>query len=548
MKVKKLVAILLTLILALGLLPMSAFSEGEGGVTSTELSNDSTASITITDAVENDEFKAYKVIDITYNSVDNTLTYAWNENFKGYFESSDYNTVIIKDDENKDKEITCDTVEKFAELKDDSDALKKLLSNLPQYIDNKSIKAVDETESHTVGKYKTAKYENLKMGEYFIRPTATTSVYQLMLQKVEPSVKEGKYVLENVTFGAKHKEVNVTKEADKTSITKGEKVKYTIKVDVPTYDTGAKDISFYVSDLLPNGLTIDEDTIKVKLGTTEPQENTSYKLYKVPNESYTFKLSVSSEQYFQVWHAFAGADKPQLIITYTATLKDDDKTNVNELETNTVTFDYSNYPYVENSHQQKTASVDVTTFGIKIFKYYEDKAKKEKVELSGATFDLYRTLTDEEKIHYEALSDNDKERLGFVDSIPNLKGEARKGKKLESQTTKDGGYATFEKYEANETKYDYYLVETKAPSGYNLSDEATKVNFSASKVEGRDDIKVVDENGYIQVDIVNNKGIILPITGGTGTVIFTIIGIALMLCAVVLLVVSRKKTKAKENK
>ena len=54
--------------------------------------------------------------------------------------------------------------------------------------------------------------------------------------------------------------------------------------------------------------------------------------------------------------------------------------------------------------------------------------------------------------------------------------------------------------------------------------------------------------GVYTVKVKNTSGIQLPITGGTGTVIFTVVGIALMVGAVVLLVVSRKKSKANDNK
>lgn len=54
--------------------------------------------------------------------------------------------------------------------------------------------------------------------------------------------------------------------------------------------------------------------------------------------------------------------------------------------------------------------------------------------------------------------------------------------------------------------------------------------------------------GVYTVDVENSSGIQLPITGGTGTVIFTVIGIALMAGAVVLLVFSRKKVKTDGNK
>ena len=485
---------------------MSAFA-------ATPVTSASTASITVTNALANDVLAAYKVVDIAYNKTNNTLTYAWNSDFADYFAgTTSYNA-------------TAYTVEQFDALTDDSDTLKSLLAGLPNYISNRSITPVDTTQ--TVAADGTATFANLAMGEYFIRPTSTTSVYQLMLQKVEPTVAdvEGKqtYVIDDVTFSAKHKEVSVTKTADKTSVTKNEKVTYTITVDIPTYASQAVDKSFYVSDLLPDGLTIDVGSIKVaRNGTDITSENTQYTLNTTANTTtspyYTFKLSVDTDKYAANWAVDGGN---QLVITYTATFNKDTSTEVNVKETNTVTFDYSNYPYVENSHEQKTATVNVTTFAIKIDKYVNGD---EGAKLANAKFDLYRTAT-------QAEID-----AGTSVEIPLT---SIQGIKLEGDKVTDAnGVATFEKYEANGTKYDYYLVETQAPSGYNILNNAAKVNFT--------DSDVATTEGVYTVKVPNKSGIQLPITGGTGTVIFTIIGIALMVGAVMLFVVSRKK--AKESK
>lgn len=498
-KAKKLVTLILTALLVLSILPMNVFAAQRNVV------SDSKASITINNAVENDELAAYKVVDLTYNAATNTLTYVWNSDFADYFAgTTSYNA-------------TAYTVEQFAALENNSDTLKSLLAQLPNYIANRTIAPV---ATQTVGAGKTATFANLAMGEYFIRPTSTTSVYQLMLQKIEPTVVNGTYVIDDVTFSAKHQEVSVTKTADKTSVTKNEKVTYTITVDIPTYATGATDRSFSVSDLLPDGLTIDTDSINVilkYLGFESTLREGTYTLDKTATDDYTFKFSVDSTQYLY----WAGLGGHQLIITYTATLNDDATTAVNTKETNTVTFDYSNYPYVENSHEQKTATFDVTTFAIKIDKFVKgDKTKK----LAGAKFDLYRTATQAE-IDAETSVE-----------IPHT---SIQGIKLEGdKVTDDNGAATFAKYEANGTNYDYYLVETQAPSGYNLLDDAVKVKFTDADVE--------NTAGVYTVKVSNSSGIQLPITGGTGTVIFTIIGIALMVGAVVLFVVSRKK--AKESK
>ena len=70
MKSKKLATLLFTIILVLGLLPMSAFAAQR------IVAAGSTASITVGNAVENDVLAAYKVVDITYVAETNTLTYA----------------------------------------------------------------------------------------------------------------------------------------------------------------------------------------------------------------------------------------------------------------------------------------------------------------------------------------------------------------------------------------------------------------------------------------------------------------------------------------
>ena len=489
MKTKKFAVLLFTLILALGLFPMSVFA-AQSTVTPT-----STASITINNAVENDVLAAYKVIDITYNATSNQLSYAWNTNFANYFAGK--------------------TVEDFAALNEDD--MKNLLAGLPAYIATNSISPVD---TQTVAAGGTATFANLAMGEYFIRPSSTTSIYQLMLQKVEPTVVDGEYKIDNVEFTAKKAEVSITKTADKTSVTKGEKVAYTVTVDIPTYADNTTDKTFSVSDLLPDGLTIDTASINVKIDDAAV-DSTAYTLDTTATADYTFKLSVDSTQYTNNWAVKAGK---KLVITYTATLKDDNTTAVNAKETNKATFDYSYYPYVTDSHKQITKTVDITTFAIKIDKY--DNAD-ESTKLSGAKFDLYRTATQ---------ADVD---AGITTvKIPHTEIQ---GILLESdKTTNTNGVATFEKYEANGNKYDYYLVETKAPSGYNILDNAVKVNFT--------DANVSTTAGVYTVEVPNSSGFKLPITGGEGVVLFSVIGIVFMGGAVFLFIMTRKKAKANNKK
>ena len=505
MKTKKFAVLLFTLILALGLFPMGVFAA------SIPVTATSTASITINNAVKNDVLKAYKVVDITYNEASNHVSYAWNSAFADYFAQ----TNSVTNSANQ-----AYTVEQFDALTDDSDDLKNLLAGLPKYIANNNI-AVAKTA--TVGEGGTATFADLEMGEYFIRPSSTTSVYQLMLQKIEPKVEEASegnphYVIEDVTFTAKKEEVTITKTADKTSVTKNEKVVYTITVDIPTYADNTTDKSFYISDKFPDGLKLDPASIKVSSGGTDI---TAYTLDTTATADYTFKLSVSTNQYTDSWTNKGGN---KLVITYTATLNDDTTTTVNVKENNTATFDYSFYPYDADSHKQKTVDYAVNTFAIKIDKFAfngintGDKTNK----LFGAKFDLYRTATTEET------------NAGRTVTIPHTNVQ---GIKLESDlVTDNNGSATFKKYEANGTKYDYYLVETQAPHGYNILANAVQVNFTDADVEAT--------NGVYTVEVPNSSGITLPITGDEGIVIFTVIGIAFMAGAVILFVLFHKKAKA----
>ena len=505
MKTKKIAVLLLTLVLTMVLSPMSVFA------VPTTVTADSKASITVNNAVKGDVLEAYKIIDITYNATTNNLTYAWNSDFEDYFTNK--NT----------------TIKQFAAMETDSAELKNLLAGLPQFIENNRITT---SLTATADDTKTATFADLEMGEYFIRPTTTTSVYQLMLQKVEPTVnlETKKYEIDDVTFNAKHKEATIEKTADKTSVTKGEKVKYTITVDIPTYGAEAIDKSFYVSDLLSDGLTLDTDSISAVIKDTEtpttstPVDENAYTLdTPTPVDTYTFKFSVDTDKYTANWSVNAGK---KLIITYSATFNDDNTTAVNTLETNKATFNYSNYPYVDGSqHENKTDTVDVTTFAIKIDKYVKgDNTKK----LANAKFDLYRTATQAEIT------------AGTASNITYNNATVKAILLENGSPTDENGVATFAKYEANGTKYAYYLVETRAPAGYNILDNAIKVNFTDTDVAGT--------AGIYTVEVENSSGLTLPITGGEGIVFFSVIGIVFMGGAVFLFVISRKKSKTKCKK
>ena len=82
---------------------------------------------------------------------------------------------------------------------------------------------------------------------------------------------------------------------------------------------------------------------------------------------------------------------------------------------------------------------------------------------------------------------------------------------------------------------EYYLVETKPPFGYNITNEITKISFIGTEA---------DANGIFTIEITNQIGIRLPVAGGIGTVIFNVIGVLLIGLAV-FFIVSKKKSEVK---
>jgi len=94
----------------------------------------------------------------------------------------------------------------------------------------------------------------------------------------------------------------------------------------------------------------------------------------------------------------------------------------------------------------------------------------------------------------------------------------------------------------------YYLKETKAPDGFNVLPNPVEVKIT----DGYDSTASVT-NGIYQKDsggiqVVNQKGTLLPETGGIGTTIFYIVGGVLLVGAAVLLITKRRMSALKESK
>ncbi len=186
--------------------------------------------------------------------------------------------------------------------------------------------------------------------------------------------------------------------------------------------------------------------------------------------------------------------------------------------TNSVNFDY---------HAQSDVPV-VYTGGANILK--ADAADHNAV-LSGATFEVYRVATADEvtageNIHTVPGFDAPMVKVSFF-SNPALTGN----KVTEVTSDNDGKVAIYGLAYGT-----YYILETKAPAGYNLPGEGVEIT--------------IDETSHTEertIVVENMRGSMLPATGGPGTEAFMLWGTVLMTMALSALLLIKLKNRKSQT-
>lgn len=194
---------------------------------------------------------------------------------------------------------------------------------------------------------------------------------------------------------------------------------------------------------------------------------------------------------------------------------------------NTATLTYTNHLYGQdlpvtgsNTTNYIFDTAKVYTFGLEIKTEFEGSDTNTKI----ATFALYK-----ENLVSGATTIKVGDTEKKVDVVLGTIVVTENGTK----TVTTGGYDD-NRGLSNGT---YYLVETDTEEGYNLLKEPVKIVINVAY-----DKNGVDNN-YItaSITVVNKKGFSFPITGGRGTIIFTITGLTLMIVAVCIFFTSRKR-------
>ena len=380
----------------------------------------------------------------------------------------------------------------------------------------------DEDGKATIG--------SLKMGNYLILAENGMKIYEPLSANVVAqydddtgkwNVSDGKLETVKVNEKSSKPEVDKTvkvKDSEEESVNDiqakiGTKLTYTVDADVPKYPENAIYKNLKISDTLTGGLTFDKDSVVV-YGVNGSSRTPLTEGYTLTKNDDGFVLEFTTEQY----EATLEGKYAKVVVEYDATINENavvvDSTNTAG-NINTAKLEYNNNPYSKGTYDGKDEDiVHVYTYGIKINK---KGTGKDANGLAGVKFEIAQGNN--------TLCFKETETAGTY-VYTGVKGSSGCAEGDTEVTTPTGGNLVLKGLDEGT----YEVTETYAPEDYV---KAAKMQFTIDDTDTLDGVVTVDgdlvtTDGYVENNVINTKGFTLPVTGGIGTLIFSIIGIVFM--------------------
>ena len=537
-KMKKVLALALSMVMVLAM-SITAFAADDPELPAAESYSITVTNTNTTMSIVGKTYTAYKLFDVTYEGTNYAYSIKTDNPFYStsaakavldqYFDFTDtayanVKTVTVKSDK---QDATTKTLS-AADVRALADALQ------PYATGTGAGSATAATESVTI---------SLEEAGYYIvtgtvKPTDPADsdkevVSAVILDNADPSAtihpKASVPTIDKKIVKVDSSKEDLLDDKGKAAVAKvGSTVSYQLDSVVPDL-TGYTDYTFKFGDNITNGLDYVKNSFVLKIdGTTVAIEP----VFAQDNKSFTLTIPFDTLSDNNKGDA--------IVLTYDCVVNSGALTT--DYENNTASLTYSHSPYDDETNETPEKKTYVIDLNIDVDKIDKDDDTK---HLAGAEFKLYRSGEEDTKEYY--IWSNNKVTWGTEDNA-DVFTTTSAGKLSQQVRGLDKGT--------------YYLVETKAPTGYNLLKDPIEIVISVSENEIAETVTYTASyggetasvtNGVVDLKeeqkdaqpvaigtIENNSGAVLPSTGGIGTTIFYIVGAILVFGAGVVLVTRRR--------
>ena len=505
--IKRIIALLLTAVMTMTM-SVTAFAADANNLTVNVLSGQDLNGQTIS---------LYKLFDVTTSGSGENKNYAYTVNTATGYKDAIKSALGTLFSGTTDVEYA-EAVKTLGE--DKSAPVQKFANDFTEYaLKNGTTVKATKTSGKITGKNTTSfVFNGLDKGYYLVYVTGGKKI-QSSLVTVDGET----------TVSLKTEAPSITKTADKETVSIGQVVKYTVAGSVPD-TTGYAEYVYKIHDTLSNGLDFVNDakgtavtgnTVNVSVAFKNATDaSTAPTTATLDTTKKTMALDLSA------WVRNNQENKgKEFTVTYYAKVNKDAVVT----EKNKATLEYGNKPGETTTTTPSEAKTP--TYPLNLNKI---KAGTTDDRLAGAKFSLYNSESDATS-GTNAIKVTGSNGNYVVDPTS-------ENTVFESVKSIDG--QNYNLHVNGLAAGTYYLVETKAPAGYNKLTDPIKVEIKKNTNEDVNAWTLFNNDKNVDdkiIDVENSTGSILPSTGGMGTIAFTVVAALLVLGVAVSFIRDRKR-------